>query len=61
MARWRPPAFWFCQDCAKNCYRDEETARHFAGISQYHGSILLRVYACPSGRGFHLTSKENPN
>lgn len=58
MPRWQPPAFWFCQDCLKKCYRDLTTAESFASLSTYHGAPKLRVYECPTGRGFHLTKQD---
>jgi hypothetical protein len=41
----------------KNLYATEQEAREAADYCHERNGVRLRVYPCPSGRGWHLTSK----
>ena len=47
-----------CKRCKKNSYRSEHEAYRIllAAVEQRQGTGL-RVYCCPVGRGWHLTSQ----
>jgi len=46
-----------CCDCLKQAYASESAAVRRALILEREQGVLLRVYECPHGEGWHLTSK----
>jgi hypothetical protein len=46
-----------CHYCSKQAYASENVAELRAFILEREQGILLRVYECPYGEGWHLTSK----
>jgi hypothetical protein len=46
-----------CYDCSKQAYASESAAERRSLILERERGILLRVYECPCGEGWHLTSK----
>lgn len=47
----------FCEPCGKRRWPSEDTARANADRRTQGGAPPLRIYRCPIGAGFHLTSK----
>lgn len=47
----------YCHDCDKQAYNSEVSAERQALILEREQGILLRVYECPYGEGWHLTSR----
>jgi hypothetical protein len=46
-----------CHPCAKQAYLSEDSAMRRAAILAHERGTRLRVYQCPCGEGWHLTSK----
>lgn len=46
-----------CSACSKQAYETEECAERRAAILLAERGVRLRVYACPYGEGWHLTSR----
>lgn len=46
-----------CDTCDKQAYATEEAAERRANILQQERGTWLRVYECPRGDGWHLTSR----
>lgn len=46
-----------CTACQKQAYETEECAERRAEILREERRVNLRVYACPYGEGWHLTSR----
>jgi len=46
-----------CFACSKRSYETEEAAERRAAILEGEQGVWLRVYACPYGDGWHLTSR----
>ncbi|MFH1466556.1 MAG: hypothetical protein ABIO70_19380 [Pseudomonadota bacterium] len=46
-----------CVSCGKQAYDTEEAAARRAEIQREQRGVSLRVYACPYGDGWHLTSR----
>lgn len=46
-----------CYDCSKQAYASESAAELRAIILEREQGTSLRVYECPYGEGWHLTSK----
>ena len=46
-----------CTTCSKRSYETEEGAKRRAAIIEAGQGVCLRVYACPYGDGWHLTSR----
>lgn len=47
----------YCHYCSKQAYATENAAELRALILEREQGTLLRVYECPYGEGWHLTSK----
>lgn len=47
----------YCHDCEKQAYVSESAAERRALILEREQETFLRVYECPYGEGWHLTSK----
>lgn len=47
----------YCDICNKQLYESETAAIKRAQIIQRERGVKLKVYACRSGDGFHLTSR----
>lgn len=47
----------FCACCNKQAYETEDFARLRAELRENEGSAPLRVYECPYGDGWHMTSR----
>jgi hypothetical protein len=47
-----------CDPCAKQLYESEQAARRRGRILQSERRISLRLYKCPKGNGWHLTSMQ---
>ncbi len=45
-----------CRDCSKQAYDSEQAAERRAAIIERERGVRLRVYECPHGDGWHLTS-----
>lgn len=46
-----------CRYCPKQSYESESSAERRAALRHREGGTSLRVYECPHGDGWHLTSK----
>lgn len=46
-----------CAYCDKNVYLSYDEANNVAKYRSQQGNVLLRVYKCPYGKGYHLTHK----
>ena len=46
-----------CSACAKQAYNSEQAAKRRAYILEQERGTSLRVYECPHGHGWHLTSR----
>lgn len=46
-----------CHYCSKQAYASESSAERRAIILERERGTFLRVYECPYGEGWHLTSK----
>ena len=46
-----------CEPCGKNSYETKKGAERRAKIGEAERGVLLNVYRCPKGNGWHLTSK----
>lgn len=46
-----------CYSCSKQAYDSEEAAERRAHILEQERGTWLRVYVCPHGEGWHLTSR----
>lgn len=46
-----------CDSCSKRSYDSEGDAERRAEILRDERCVALRVYACPAGDGWHLTSR----
>lgn len=46
----------YCQSCSKQAYNSEDAAKRRARILEQERGTRLRVYECPHGEGWHLTS-----
>ena len=49
------PSF-YCSACSKQAYESEDAAERRARILEQERGTRLRVYECPHGEGWHLTS-----
>ena len=47
----------YCYECSKQAYSSESSAERRASILFREERVLLRVYECPYGEGWHLTSR----
>lgn len=47
----------YCHGCSKQAYASEDAAERRALILEREQGTWLRVYECPYGEGWHLTSK----
>lgn len=47
----------YCHACSKQAYDSERAAERRADLLEQEQGILLRVYECPYGEGWHLTSR----
>lgn len=47
----------FCGQCGKKAYDAEHFAQLRAELREHEGAGPLRVYECPYGDGWHLTSR----
>jgi hypothetical protein len=55
--RIQPVSIPTCEPCGKLAYSTEGQAEVFRRRREAEGAAPLRIYTCPSGNGFHLTSK----
>ncbi len=46
-----------CHACSKRSYATEDGAERRAAILEKERGVYLRVYSCPYGDGWHLTSR----
>lgn len=46
----------YCYACSKQAYNSEQAAERRARILEQERGTRLRVYECPYGEGWHLTS-----
>jgi hypothetical protein len=46
-----------CFACSKRSYETEAGAERRAAILEEEQGVRLRIYSCPDGDGWHLTSK----
>ena len=46
-----------CETCGKEAYESEASAERRAAILERERGVGLRVYDCPRGYGWHLTSQ----
>lgn len=46
-----------CESCGKNRYRSYRSALHTLLRVAHRTGLALRIYHCPTGKGFHLTKQ----
>lgn len=46
-----------CRHCDKQSYDSEQSAERRAALREGEAGLWLRVYECPHGDGWHLTSR----
>lgn len=54
------PTKWYCEHCAKTSYESEMRGWQAIGVILRRSDspvVPCRVYACPEGEGWHLTSQ----